>query len=204
MNFKFLGKLNGIRVTRLIWIPIAVVVAILIFRFKGLIVAATVNGQPVSRLQVISQLEKEGGKSILDTMITNDLIMQEAKKEKVTVTKEEIDTQLSQITENLKASGQDLDSALAARGMSKSDLDYQLRLQILVQKMAGKDIKVEDKEIEDYFKANTASYPKNQKLDDTLKTQIKKDLESSKLNEAIQTWVTNLKTNAKINYFVSY
>lgn len=205
MNLKFKELLTKRRFnTRLILIPIAILLAIILYRFKGLVVVATVNGEPMSRIEVLRQLEKEGGKNVLDTMITNALILQEGKKQKIAATQDEINTQISQIEENLKAAGQTLDSALEVRGMTRKDLDDQIKLQVLVQKMAGKDIKVEDKEIEDYFNQNKASYPAGQKLDETLKDQIKKDLESQKLNTSIQDWITNLKTNAKINYFVQY
>ncbi|CAN5277238.1 hypothetical protein BH10PAT1_BH10PAT1_7070 [soil metagenome] len=189
--------------SKLIWIPVAVIVALVLFRFKAYVVAATVNGQPISRLEVLSQLEKEGGKSVLDTLVTNNLILQEAKKEKVTASPEEISAQISQITNNLKAQGQDLNTALAAQGMTAKDLNEQITLQILVQKMAGKGITVTDQEAEDYFKQNVASYPKGAKYADEA-AQIKTDLQQQKLSTSIQTWVTDLKSKAKVNYFVNY
>lgn len=199
-----LNKIKSHLNRELLLIPVAVIIALLLYRAKGIFVAATVNGQPVSRLSVLKELEKEGGKSVLDNLITNSLVLQEAKKEKVTVSQSEIDGQINKITDNLKASGQDLNSALAAQGMTKADLTDQVKLQLLVQKMAGKDITVTDQEISDYFKQNQSTYPKGQKLDQTLKDQIKSDLTQQKTNAAIQTWLANLKTKAKINYYVNY
>lgn len=184
-------------------IPLAIVIAIVLYHFKGLIVAATVNGKPVSRMSVVAQLEKEGGKTVLDNLVTNELVLQEAQKEKVTASPAEITAQISQITENLKAQGQDLNSALAAQGMTQSDLNDQIKLQILVQKMAGKGITVTDKEVSDYFNQNISSYPKGTKLD-SVSAQIKSDLEQQKMNTAITSWINNLKSKAKINYFVGY
>ncbi|MCR4330711.1 MAG: SurA N-terminal domain-containing protein, partial [Patescibacteria group bacterium] len=52
----------------------------LLFYGKGVFVAATVNGSPISRLSVVQQLEKEGGKNTLDSLITERLIESEVKK----------------------------------------------------------------------------------------------------------------------------
>lgn len=184
-------------------IPALLIIAFLAFRFKGLLIAATVNGEPISRVAVVQELEKEGGKTVLGNFVTNALILQEAKKEKVTVSSTEIGTQISQIESNLKTSGQDLTSALAAQGMTRGDLENQVKLQILVQKMAGKNIEVSDAEAQDYFKKNQSTYPKGTKYD-SVKTQIMSDLQQQKLNDAITTWISGLKTKAKINYWVSY
>src|SRR5258708_2666047 len=193
-----LSKIKSIGKPKLILIGALVIIAFLLFQFKGLFIAATVNGQPISRLEVLGQLEKEGGKSVLDTLVTNNLIMQEAAKEKVTVSSTEISAQIAQITSNLKAQGQDLNSALAAQGMTQNDLNYQVKLQILVQKLAGKGITVTDQEAQDYFKQNQSTFPKGSKFAD-VSTQIKSQLMQQKTSEAIQTWITNLKSKAKIN-----
>lgn len=194
---------NKVRKSRLVWIPVAVLVALVLYRFKALVVAATVNGEPITRVAVLTQLEKEGGKQILDNLVTNSIILQEAKKEKVTVTSQEITDQVNKISDNLKTQGQDIDTALSAQGMTRNDLTDQVKLQLLVQKMAGKDVTVSDKEVEDYFTQNKSSYPKNAKLAD-YKTEIQSSLKQQKINEAITAWIANLKSKAKINYFVNY
>jgi hypothetical protein len=200
---KLVSGSKSLTKSKLIFIPLAIIVALLLFRFKGIFVAATVNGQPISRLEVVKQLEKEGGKSVLDTIVTNNLILQEAKKEKVTASSKEISDQITQITNNLKSQGEDLDTALSQQGMTKQDLNDQVKLQILVQKMAGKGITVSDQEAQDYFNQNKTSYPKNTKFD-SVKDEIKTTLQQQKLNSGITTWITNLKSKAKINHFVSY
>lgn len=196
-------KSMSVSKSKLFFLVSLVVLALLAFRFKSLFIAATVNGQPISRISLIKQLEKEGGKTVLDSLITNSLVLQEAQKEKVTASSSEISAQIDQITNSLKAQGQDINAALAAQGMTRNDLNDQIKLQILVQKMAGKDITVTDKEISDYFDQNKAAYPKGAKLADE-SAQIKTTLMQQKTNTAITTWLTNLKSKAKINYWVSY
>src|SRR5690349_14247110 len=52
----------------------------LLYVGRGLFVAAVVNGQPISRISVIKETEKQSGKQALDTIVRNTLIEQEARK----------------------------------------------------------------------------------------------------------------------------
>ncbi len=180
-----------------------IVIVLLVFKFKGVFIAATVNGQPISRVQVLQELEKEGGKSVLDNMIINNLILQEAQKEKVVITDTEINDQIKKYSDKFKSQGQDLNAALKAQGMNQNDLKLQIKLQLLVQKMAGKGITVTDQEAQDYFKQNPTAYPKGAKYADVA-AEIKDTLQQQKIGTAENDWVTALKAKAKINYFVSY
>ena len=127
MKEKVLAFYKYLLKSKLILIPIVVVLALIMYRFKGLVVAATVNGEPVSRLAVISQLEKEDGKNVLDNeLVIKTLILQEANKEKITVTSAELTAKEAQINDQLKTQGQDLDSVLATQGMTKADLNDQM------------------------------------------------------------------------------
>src|SRR4030042_6567735 len=72
-------------------LPIILVLVILVlaaagYRYKSLVVAATVNGAPIYRLSLIKQLEPQGGKTILDGIIEKTLIEQEAAKANISVT----------------------------------------------------------------------------------------------------------------------
>src|SRR5690349_4974212 len=57
----------------------------LLYYARGVFVAAVVNGQPISRLSVVREAEKQSGKQSLETIIRNTLVEQEAKKLNVTV-----------------------------------------------------------------------------------------------------------------------
>ncbi|MDP2649265.1 MAG: hypothetical protein Q8P10_00315, partial [bacterium] len=59
---------------------IVVILAVGAFFLKGLFVAALVNGEPITRVAIISELEKQGGKQALSSLVNQVLILQEAKK----------------------------------------------------------------------------------------------------------------------------
>ena len=62
------------------FIPLVIIlIAAILFYFKGLFVVALVNGVPITRIAVINELEKQGGKQTLSSLVNQTLILQEAK-----------------------------------------------------------------------------------------------------------------------------
>lgn len=186
---------------------VALVIVILLvgvglYYFRGLFVAAVVNGQPISRLEVIRQTEQQSGKSTLDTLERNALIEQEAKKQNVSVTDKEVSDEITKLQGNLKSQGQSMDQVLAAQGMTQDDLRHLIRLDKLVQKMVGKDVKVTDKEVNDYIEKNKESLPSSDET--TLKKQVKAQLLQQKTNDKVRTWLADLQKKANIVQFVQY
>ncbi len=187
-----------------LWVGLAIVVlAVLAFAGKGFFIAAVVNGQPISRIAVVQQLEKQNGKQAVNSLITQTLISQEAEKKHVTVSQADVNGDLKKIDDALKAQGQSLDTALAARGLSKQELVQQITLQKMIEKMVGKDVKVSDEDVQKYIDTNQDTLPKD--LSDTdLRKQVRQQLEQQQLQTKTQTFVSDLQKKAKISYFVNY
>jgi len=185
---------------------IGLIVVILIvggFFLKGLFVAALVNGEPISRITIIKELEKQGGKQALSSMVNQTLILQEAKKKNVQVSQGEIDASLKQIEDSLKSQGQSLDAALTMQGMTRQDLMTQLKLRSLVEKLLADKIKITDKEVLDYIEKNKDTFPTDLTSDQINKSVVEQ-LKQQKMASASQAWLAELNKNAKINYFVNY
>ena len=182
-----------------------IIIALLVlgFLFKELFVAALVNGQPILRLTVIQELEKQGGKQALSSLVNQTLILQEAKKRNINVSQEEIDKSSKQIEDSLKKQGQNLDTALATQGLTRQDFLMQLKLRSLVEKLLAGQIKVTDKEVSDYIEKNKEFLPTDLK-ESEIKKGVREQLKQQKMASASQSWLANLTKNAKINYFVNY
>lgn len=145
-----------------IFIPLIVIILIVLaFVFKGVFVAALVNGQPISRLSLIKELEKQGGKQTLASLINQTLILQEAKKKNINISEKEVNEEVKKIEEDLKKQGQNLDTALLTQGMTRGDLIAQLKIRKLVEKLLADQIKVTDKEVADYVEKNKETFPEN-------------------------------------------
>jgi len=183
-------------------IAVIIVLAALAYLSKGLFIAATVNGSPISRLAVILKLEKSSGKSLLDSLITEKLIQDEAKAKKIVVSDDEINGEIKKIEDQIIAQGSTIDAALAAQGMSADDLKKQILLQKEIEKLLADKINVTDEEAAQYIKDNKVTVPAGQET--ATNEQIKSELRNQKLNTEAQSLLSDLKSKAKINYFVNY
>jgi foldase protein PrsA len=196
------AKKAGNRKTLLLLVSLAVVLGLLYY-FKDLFVVATVNGKPITRFEIINELEKKNGKDVVDNLVTKNLIMQEAAKKGVTVSQDDVNNELAKIEEDLKTQGQTLDQVLQMQGLSKADVEENLRIKLYIERLLADEVTVSDDDAKKYFDENKAMYPKDQKFEE-IKTQIQDQLKQQKLQEKFQTWLNDLKANAKINYFKTY
>lgn len=173
----------------------------LLYYFRGQFIVATVNGQPIWRLTLVRELEKQGGRQTLDSIITKTLILQEAKKQKILVSNEEINQEIKKFEEDLSGQGQDLDQLLTNRGMTRADLSEQIKLQKLVEKMTKNDLQVSDQEVNEYLEKNKNTLPQNADKEQ-IKTQVREQLKEQKLNEKIQSFIQSLRDQAKITHLL--
>lgn len=179
------------------------VLGALLYFLRGLFVAAVVNGQPISRLEVVSQTEKQAGKQALSTLVRNSLIEQEAKKNNVSVSDKEVSEEIKKLEGTLSKQGQKLDQVLQVQGMTREDLNKLIKLDKLVAKMVGKDVKVTDKEVDEYIEKNKDLLPKDQDPK-TFRQGVAEQLKQQKTNEKVKTWLEDLQNKSKVIYFVQY
>lgn len=174
----------------------------LLYAFRSLFIVAMVNGQPISRVAFIQELERTAGKQTMNAVVTKTLISQEARKQNVNVSDDEVNKEIKKIEDNLKQQGQRLDQVLTLQGMTKDQLVEQIRIQKMIEKMVGKNVKISDQEVAAYVEANRESLPQGQD-ENALRSGAKERLQQQKLNEEVQKWLENLQKNAKIDYFMS-
>ena len=208
MNIKklkkqFLSNIKSFDKKKAILIAAVLGVAALGYLGRGLFVVALVNGTPISRLAVVRELEKQGGSETLDNLVVKSLIFQEARKKGVTVSQEELDLELSRINDIVSKQGMTLDEALALQNQSKNDLIEQIKLQKTVERILADKIAVTEEEVNDYFDKNKELFDDGAKLED-VSGEIRNQLAQTKLSSAYQSWITDLKASASINYFVTF
>ena len=173
----------------------------MLYYFKGIFVAAIVNGKPISRLRVIKELEIQAGKKVLDTLITESLVKDAAKKQNITITDSELNDELQKIEKSLLAQKQDLNEALKAQGLTRESLKEQIKLQKIIEKLFAKDIKVSGKEVQDFIEKNKTSIPEGEN-ESSIKKQAQMQLAQEKLSQKFQSWITDQRTKSNIIYFM--
>lgn len=198
------SKTIKIKINRKVLIIVAIIVVILaaLYFIKGMFIAATVNGSPISRLSVIKKLEKFSGKNLLDTLINEKLVQAEAQAKNIVITDEEINNEIKNIEAQVAAGGTTLDKALAEQKMTRADLQEQITYQKQIEALVADKINVSDEEVAKYIKDNQINIPAGQET--AANTQIKAELRNQKINQAATTLLADLKSAAKIKYFVNY
>jgi hypothetical protein len=93
-----------------------VVILVLAYIFKGQFLAASVNGELISRHTVISELESISGKEALNSLIIKRLIAQAASNKNISISDEEINTEIKKAEDQIKARGGTLDQYLVTQG----------------------------------------------------------------------------------------
>ncbi len=166
---------------------------------KGLVLAAIVNGKPVFSWQLTQTLKTRFGEQTLEGMIGEMLVANEAAKQGVTVTPAELEAKRSEVVASLGGETQ-FEDLLTFQGMTREDFENQIRLQLLVQKLLGKDIEVTEEEVDVYVRDNretlTATDPAQ------LRVEARSVILDQKVSEKIQPWFLELKENAKIMRFL--
>ncbi|OGG34763.1 hypothetical protein A2363_03350 [Candidatus Gottesmanbacteria bacterium RIFOXYB1_FULL_47_11] len=161
---------------------------------KGIFIAAIVDGKPIFRFQLNSVLVSRFGKQTLDGMISEMIIAGEARKAGVSITQEEIDVKTKALVDSL-GGGMTIDQLLAYQGMTRADFDSQLRLQMTVEKLLGKDITITDGDIANFIATSGAVLTATDEAG--MKEEARQAILSEKINEKLQPWFTDLK--AKVN-----
>lgn len=180
-------------------IVVLLVLSALLLAHKDWVVAGVVDGKPIWRWDVERVMVGRFGKQTLEGMISEQLIAGEAKKAGVTVSKQEIETKQAEIAKSLGANV-NIDDLLKYQGITRDDFDSQVRLQLTVQKILGKDITITDKDVEDYVASNKATLTATDPA--KLKDEARQALLDQKVGEKVQPWFTALKDKAKILRFL--
>lgn len=182
---------------------ILIAIALAVFFGRSLLVAAVVNGQPISRLTIIAELEKQSGKATLESAITKVLISQEATKKKITVGEKDIDVEAAKLKKDFASQGQNLDQFLVTQGWSNERFRQELKIQLLVTKILGDAVKVSDKEFNEFL-AKNPDVLTQEKDKEAAKKTLRAQMEQQKLGQKYQEWIASIRKSAKVNSFVSY
>ena len=164
---------------------------------KNWFIAATVNGMPVTNLELQSQLNQQFKTQTLNQLINEKIILDEARKGGVISQQSEIDQKIADLEKNV--GGKDtLDSLLAQQGQTRISLRNQILVQLAITKLYDKEATVSALEVTKFIETNkdqmkaSDSAGQEKEATDTLKQQKLSQIFSQKFQELRQ------KANIKI------
>jgi len=182
----------------------ALLLGIIIFLNRSLFIAGIINGEPISRLEVIGELEKQQGAAVFNRLIDRKLILQESEKNNIEVSQEEIDNKRKEIIQQVSGGDEaNFAQILESQGLSTEQFTEELRVQILVEKMLSNNIEVTDDEFNQFLESNPDLIENAENQDET-RAQLREQLKQQKLQTEYNTWMESLRNNGDIVRFVNY
>lgn len=179
-------------------IIILVLLAALVYKYKNLFVVASVNGKPISRLDLEKELNTKYGSQTLDNLISEQIILDGANKKGVTVSANDINKKIIDIENRLHGQAA-LNQALAAQGLSMDDFRKQVEIQLTINKLFDKEASVSDKEISDYISQNQSSLSSTDPAQ--LKSEALAALQQQKVGDLFDKWFAQEKKQAQVVKF---
>jgi foldase protein PrsA len=124
---------------------------------------ATVNGEAISKATFDSKLESSPtALQTLQQMVRDVLIDQYAKQNNIVVTDADVAAKEDTLKANFPPGS--WDEMLKARGLTEDDVHNALREQIIIDKAVGKNVKVTDAQIQQYFEKNHVAFDKPEQV----------------------------------------
>lgn len=118
-------------------------------------VVATVNGVDIRKQQLFDELMKGGASQVLNSMIHEELVKQEANKVGITVTEDDLNKELELFKKELAVSSdEEFEMLLLQYGMSKEALKEQMPMQVRLRKLLEPKTSVTDEELQQYYNEN--------------------------------------------------
>lgn len=183
---------------KILLLVIVAVVLVLGFYKKNWFVAAMVNSSPVTTLEVLGRLNRDYKSQALDQLVSEKIILGEAKKKGVQVNKQEVNSKISEI-EGQFGGAAGLESVLSQQGQTRKSLEEQIKIQLTLEKLYSNEATVSSEEIDSFVKESgkllqsTDSAKQKEEAENALKQQKLSQIFSQKFQE--------LKQSAKIQIF---
>lgn len=154
---KNIGSLIKIKSSKKIYIVLLIIIIILLAVYKkSWFVAATVNTTPITGLELQMRLNEQFKDQILNQLINEKIILDEARKGNALPTEVEIDQKISELETNV-GGAEVLDSLLIQQGQTRVTLRDQIRLQLAISKLYDNQASISAEEVENFIKQNAAS-----------------------------------------------
>jgi len=175
----------------------------LIYNYKSLFVAATVNGKPIFRWEVIRILETQMGKQALTNIIDEKLIDDEAALKNIVVSNDEVQARVKTIEDSIVQSGQTMDQFLEANNSTRKDFEIRVKNLIVIEKLLSERVAVSEEEVTKYIADNKASFPEITD-DEQGRSIVRESLKQQKLATEYTKYLTELKSRSSVNILVNY
>ncbi|XQY91188.1 foldase protein PrsA [Metabacillus sp. HB246100] len=126
-------------------------------------VVAKVGSESVTKDDLYAFFVSQNGEAALDSLITKSIIEQEAKKQEVKVSDEEVEAEVDELV--LSYGGEEMfNQTLATSGLTIEDVFEDMKLNLQIEKLVESRIDVTEEELQTYFDENKESFAKTKQI----------------------------------------
>lgn len=127
-------------------------------------VVATVEGEKITKEELYDTLVKVTGPEAVDALIDEKIVELEIKKEKITVSDDEIDKEVESFKE--EAGGEEaFHAALENNNITEDDFKEDVIQYLSIRKLMEPLVEVTDEEVKEYFEENKEMFDEQEQVD---------------------------------------
>ncbi len=172
---------------------VIVALAVLFFAANKLTIA-WVDNHPISWFEYYSTLDSKYGPDLKSQMISQQLVLDEADRRHTTVSDQEVNNEINTI-KSQSGGDANFNSLLTQQGLTMAELQKQVKLQLLIQKMFSQEASVSADEVTKYIKDNKDQYPTD---DASTEAQVRQQLQQQKLVDVFRTWLQQAQSSNRV------
>ncbi len=176
---------------------IAIVLALAVYK-KDWFIAAMVNGQPVSNIELQARLNGQFKTQTLNQMINEKIILDEANKNNAVPTDSEIEKRITEI-ETSVGGVEAFNNLVTQQGQNRESVKQQLRIQLSIEKLFSKDATISADEVNNFIETNKDAIRATDSASQAIEAE--NTLKQQKLSQIFQQKFQELRTAAKIQIF---
>lgn len=166
------------------------------YTFQGRVVAK-VDGKPIRYTELNETLGKTHGREVLGFLVEKKLIEEEAKRRGLKVDEREIAAKLKELKATCR-SEEEFTDFLKERHLTVKDIEEQIHLQLLAEKLTG-EVEAGEEELREFYEQFKARYD-GQPYDE-VKAEVTEDYKAFMRARMVPQAVQELKEKAKVVYY---
>lgn len=140
---------------------LVIAIALLLFNYfsQESETVAKVNGEGISKEDLYEAMLTNNGRDVLDRLIMNRLVIQEAEDRGIVVSEEEIDAEIQKvIDESFHGMEEYFQQALSEYGITEEKVREELKTELFLRKTAESELNITEADEREYFSANQEAF----------------------------------------------
>lgn len=192
-------NLRKIRPSKAWLIPLVVLLLLaLVYYKRSWFIAASVDGMPITNLELQQRLNSDYRDQTLTQMINEKVILDAGKKNNITVTDQDINNKIASIEDQVGGADQ-LDSLLSQQGQTRASLRDQVKIQLIIERMYDSQATVSAQEVDQYIAQNKDMLKATDSAGQ--KQEAEQDLKQQKIGEIFNQQFPQLKSQANVTIY---